>query len=323
VIAAAVCTALVGVWPAVTAVTFVSVDVATATADTAAPPADTQEPAEAKADAAEAADEAAKEPADTPTQAKKSAATGAAQQVGAKVPLLFGAWRPVLSRDTALFVLVIVMGLLGSLVYVASSFALHSSQRDLTVSYLWWYPMRFIGGTGLALLLYTALRGGLFSGDFNNQEINPYGIAAAAGITGMFSKQATAKLAQLFDVAFQIGPTKGPPKIVALEPSRIQVGSKATPVKVTGSGLVHGATVTADDTPVKDVTYISDAELNIVVPADLLTAPRVIKIRVDNPGPDAGPSAPADLTVTDGRPERATRRSQALRNLDRWRAPRQ
>jgi hypothetical protein len=32
-------------------------------------------------------------------------------------------------------------------------------------------------------LLYTALRGGLFTGDFTSQEVNPYGIAAVAGIT--------------------------------------------------------------------------------------------------------------------------------------------
>jgi hypothetical protein len=222
-----------------------------------------------------------------------------ASQKATAIPLVFGLWRPKVSGDTALFVLVIVASLLGSLVHVASSFAAHSAQRNLTVSYLWWYPMRFVVGTGLGLLLYVALRGGLFSGDFTSKEVNPYGIAAVAGLTGMFSKQATAKLAQLFDVAFAVQPVKGAPKIEKLDPEQVAVGAGDTPVKVTGSGFVSGATATADDTTV-EVSYISNTELRIVVPAALLAAARTIKVRVDNPDPTVGASAPADLAVVAG-----------------------
>ena len=125
-------------------------------------------------------------------------------QTAKSIPLVFGLWRPKVSNDTALFVLVIVASLVGSLVHVASSFAAHCAHRDFKVSWLWWYSMRFVVGTGLGLLLYVALRGGLFSGDFTTKQVNPYGIAAVAGLTGMFSKQATDKLAQLFDVAFAV-----------------------------------------------------------------------------------------------------------------------
>lgn len=211
---------------------------------------------------------------------------------------MFGAWKPELTDDGALFALVMVMSLIGSLVYVATSFAYHSSQRNLTMSYIWWYPMRFVAGTGLALLFYVALRGGLFSGDLATQDVNPYGIAAAAGLTGMFSKQATAKLAQLFDVAFNILPASAPPKITALDPAEVKTGSPDTPVKITGSGFANGATVRADDTNLTS-TYVSEAELTSTVPAEMLAAARVIKVRVDNPGPTAGASAPADLKVTD------------------------
>jgi IPT/TIG domain len=212
------------------------------------------------------------------------------------IPLAFGLWRADVSGDTALLVLVIEASLLGSLVHVATSFAAHSSRRNLTVSYLWWYPMRFIVGAGLALLLYTALRGGLFTGDFTSQEVNPYGIAAVAGITGMFSKQATAKLAQLFDVAFAIQPAKEAPKIDDLDPKRVTSGAGDTTIKVSGSGFVNGATATAGNTSI-DVRYISDTELEIVVPSALLSGAGTIKVRVDNPDPTVGASAPADLTV--------------------------
>lgn len=222
-----------------------------------------------------------------------------AAQKPTAIPLVFGLWRPKVSGDTALFVLVIVASLLGSLVHVATSFAAHSAQRNLTVSYLWWYPMRFVVGTGLGLLIYVALRGGLFSGDFTSKEVNPYGIAAVTGLTGMFSKQATAKLAQLFDVAFAVQPAKGAPKIEKLDPEQITVGAADTQVKVTGSGFVSGATATADDTTV-EVSYVSDTELKIVVPAALLAAARTMKVRVDNPDPTVGASAPADLPVVPG-----------------------
>jgi hypothetical protein len=211
-------------------------------------------------------------------------------------PLAFGLWRPKVSGETALFVLVLIASLLGSIVHVASSFSAHSAQRDLTVSYLWWYPMRLVVGAGLALLLYTALRGGLFSADFNSKQVNPYGVAAAAGLTGMFSKQATAKLAQLFDVAFNVRTTKGPPTIQALDPPNLTAGQADATLTVTGTGFENGATATGNDTAI-EVTYVSDTELKIVVPAALSATPGTIKIRVDNPDPTVGASAPVDLPV--------------------------
>ncbi|MEA2194212.1 MAG: hypothetical protein QOG42_646 [Solirubrobacteraceae bacterium] len=305
---AIVCTALVGVWPAVSKNTVdtptVSVDAATAKANDAAATSQTTTTGKGATTpdatgAAKAATEAAQAAAASAQQARDSGKAGSAQQTASKIPLLLGAWHPAVSGDAALFVLVIIMSLLGSLVYVTTSFALHSSQRNLTVSYLWWYPMRFIGGTGLALLIYTALRGGLFSGDFTTEEVNPYGIAAAAGLTGMFSKQATGKLAQLFDVAFHIAPAGAPPKIDALDPSQVPTGSGPTAIKVTGSGFVEGTTAVADDTHL-DVTYASGSELSVVLPPQLLEHAHVINVVVDNPDPTTGKSAPAKVKVVDG-----------------------
>lgn len=225
-------------------------------------------------------------------------ATGAREVTTWHIPILFGLWSPKVSGDTALFVLVVVASLLGSLIHVGNSFAAHTSQRDMTVSYLWWYPMRFVVGTGLALLLYVALRGGFISGDFTAKVVNPYGIAAAAGLSGLFSKQATAKLAQLFDVAFNVQPSKGAPTIDALDPAQVSPGSGDTTVTVTGTGFVSGATATANEIAV-DVSYLSDIKLTLVVPKALLATAGTVKIRVDNPDPTVGASASADLTVAE------------------------
>ena len=179
---------------------------------------------------------------------------------------------------------------------MASSFAAHCAHRDFKVSWLWWYSMRFVVGTGLGLLLYVALRGGLFSGDFTTKQVNPYGIAAVAGLTGMFSKQATDKLAQLFDVAFAVRPAAQAPAIDALDPAQLLVGASDTPVKVTGTGFVLGATATADETKL-DTSFVSDTQVVIMVPGTLLGAAGTLKIRVDNPDPTVGASAAVDLPV--------------------------
>ena len=52
---------------------------------------------------------------------------------------------------------------------------------------------------------YFVVRGGflLFSGELDLQNINPFGIAALAGLSGMFSKQAADKLGEVFDDLFK------------------------------------------------------------------------------------------------------------------------
>lgn len=269
------------------------VDAATAASDTTTEGAGA---AQAEVDAANAAAETAKAAAGTASAAAETASATAAATDRKAFPVLFGFWRPEVSGDEALFVLVLIASLIGGVVYVGGSVAKHASERTMTVSYLWWYPLRLLVGAGLALLLYTALRGGLFSGDFTTEKINPYGVAALAGLTGMFSKQATAKLAQLFDVAFSVTPSKRAPKIDALVPAETAAGSEDTAIRVSGSGFVGGATATANETPV-DVSDVSAGGLSIMLPKELLATVRVIKVRVDNPDPTVGASAPAEFKV--------------------------
>jgi hypothetical protein len=55
----------------------------------------------------------------------------------------------------------------------------------------------------LALLFYVAIRGGLFAPGNTSGAVNPYGIAGVSGLVGMFSRQATDKLGELFGAMFQ------------------------------------------------------------------------------------------------------------------------
>jgi hypothetical protein len=263
--AAVVCAALIGLWPAVTKATNDQASVAptttqTSTTGTATTGGTSTTPAGGTGQAAPATG--------LPASANDAALLATGKRFS--VPLAFGLVHAKLGGDTALYVLVILASLLGALVHVASSFMERVSRRALTVSYLWWYPMRLVVGAALALIVYLVLRAGLLSGDFTTREINPYGIAAISALSGMFAKQATEKLAEVFKVIFAtIGAATQRPAIRQLTPSEVVEGSDATPIRIQGSGFVPDANVTVNNDEV-EATYVSATELAAIVPPELL-----------------------------------------------------
>ena len=110
--------------------------------------------------------------------------------------------------ETRYFLIVSVAGALGSYIHLGTSFVDFVGNRRLALSWGWWYILRpFIGST-LALIIYCVLRGGLITGSTGARDLSPFGFAAIAGMAGMFSKQATDKLKEVFDNLFV---TKEPP----------------------------------------------------------------------------------------------------------------
>jgi hypothetical protein len=84
-----------------------------------------------------------------------------------------------LGIETRFLLLVMVAGALGSYIHLATSFADYLGNRQFVKSWGWWYILRpFIG-------------------------MSPYGIAAIAGLAGLFSKQATDKLREVFENLFK------------------------------------------------------------------------------------------------------------------------
>jgi hypothetical protein len=102
--------------------------------------------------------------------------------------------------------IVVVAGALGSYIHLATSFADYVGNRQLVWSWGWWYALRPFIGMALALLIYFLIRGGLVlpNGNGTVATLSPHGIAAIAGMCGMFSKQATDKLREVFENFFQI-----------------------------------------------------------------------------------------------------------------------
>ncbi|MGH9631444.1 MAG: hypothetical protein ACRD7E_24330, partial [Bryobacteraceae bacterium] len=70
-----------------------------------------------------------------------------------------------------------------------------------TSSWAWWYFLRPWIGAALALVVYFVIRAGLITGagEAATANLNPYGIASLAALSGMFSRQATEKLKDVFE----------------------------------------------------------------------------------------------------------------------------
>jgi hypothetical protein len=102
------------------------------------------------------------------------------------------------SPETRLLLLVMAMGALGSYIHAATSFVSYVGNRSFIRSWTWWYMLRPFIGVSLAIIFYFVVRGGFLSAGADASDTSPYGFAALAGLVGMFSKQATDKLEELF-----------------------------------------------------------------------------------------------------------------------------
>jgi hypothetical protein len=148
-----------------------------------------------------------------------------------------------LTPDAALILLVVLVSALGSFVHAATSFADYVGNRQLRISWVWWYLLRVLVGSSLALIFYFAVRGGFFANDASSGAINPYGIAAVSGLVGLFSKQATDKLREIFDTAFRVAEGNGD----AARDDSLD-GSTAVTTAMTTTETVSAATTTTEPT---------------------------------------------------------------------------
>jgi hypothetical protein len=128
--------------------------------------------------------------------------TGPADAAGNVTIRMFGTSFS-LSAEVRMICLVATVAGLGSTVHMATSFADFAGARRLYRSWVWWYMLRVFIGASLALVFYFVIRGGVLSVGTSASELNTYGVAAVAGLVGMFSKQATDKLRELFDNLFK------------------------------------------------------------------------------------------------------------------------
>lgn len=113
-----------------------------------------------------------------------------------------------LHMDQRVLLLVMIAGALGSFIHIGTSFAQFVGSGEFNDDWLWWYLLKPFISAALAVIFYLMLRGGLMAPTGDGAAVNIYGVVAMAGMVGMFSKQATTKLAEVFDTLFR---AKGKP----------------------------------------------------------------------------------------------------------------
>jgi hypothetical protein len=169
-------------------------------------------------------------------------------------------------------------------------------------------------GIALALLFYVVLRGGLISPTLSSAPnsdskshawtlLNPYGLAAIAAMAGMFSKQATDKLSEVFDTLFKTSqavdrrdPLNPPaPVISGTDPAGLTVGS-ATEVVVLGQNFSKDCAALVNR-EARHVKWQSDMRLTVtLLPKDVSAAGDLLVI-VQNPASGGGDSNEFRVTV--------------------------
>ena len=180
--------------------------------------------------------------------------------------------------EERLLLLVIVAGALGSYIHAATSYSDYRGNRQFSHSWLLWYLLRPFVGVCLALIVYFAVRGGLLSMVLGGAEandatnINPFGIAAIAGLTGMFSKQAADKLAEVFSTLFKSGGDDARKDsltdttvIMSIDPPEGPTEG-GTKIVITGTGFGSQAKVLIGGKPAVKVEIVNGSTIKLESP---------------------------------------------------------
>jgi hypothetical protein len=220
--------------------------------------------------------------------------------------LFFGLFDVSVDKSTGLLLVVIIMGALGGFIHAATSFATYAGNRTLRVSWMWWFLLRIPLGATLALGFYFVLRAGLVGVQEGSQDINSYGTAALAFLSGAFSKQAIDKLEEVFNtlVNAREGGDKRrgdnaedrPPVIARLRPERVEP-HKQVELTIIGQRFRRGARVRLGDR-LRPGSFKDEDRLDIEIPAELVDPGR-LRVAVVNPAPHDDQSNVVSLRVDD------------------------
>lgn len=212
-----------------------------------------------------------------------------------------------ITPDAQLILMVMVAGGLGSLIHTATSFTDFVGNEKFTRSWIWWYLLKPFIGMALALIFYLVVRGGFLSVAASPDQINAYGVAALAGLAGMFSKQATDKLGETFTTLFRTAPGGGDAKrkddlsnlvpiLRDVDPKSIEPATQNFVVDVKGSNFVKGSVVRIKgvnrETEFKDESRL----IAKLLPDDLINEGE-LDVTVFNPPPGGGVSTPLKIRV--------------------------
>ncbi|MBL7701456.1 MAG: IPT/TIG domain-containing protein [Ferruginibacter sp.] len=166
--------------------------------------------------------------------------------------------------NTILLILVALMGFLGNMVHIASSFTSYVGNGTFLRNWVLWYFVKPFTAAGLAIIIYFIIRAGFLSYGAGAGGISLYGIMALSALAGLFTDSATLKLKEVFEVIFKprddrSGKLQGDALTIStISPDPLIAGTENT-VVITGKNLnAAGLKITIDGNAVTPVTNTSE-----------------------------------------------------------------
>ncbi|MBL0183752.1 MAG: IPT/TIG domain-containing protein [Chitinophagaceae bacterium] len=173
--------------------------------------------------------------------------------------------------NTILLLLVALMGFLGNMIHVASSFTSYVGNGTFKRNWILWYFVKPFTAAGLAIIVYFIIRAGFLSYGTGASGISLYGILSLSALAGLFTDSATLKLKEVFEVIFKTkddrtGKLKGDEVTVAsnefagvtFTPKTIPAAGENT-VVFTGKSLnIPDIIITIDGNPVSPASKTED-----------------------------------------------------------------
>ena len=190
--------------------------------------------------------------------------------------------------NTLLLILVALIGILGNLIYITTSFTTYVGNGTFKQSWVLWYFVKPFTAAALAIVVYIVIRAGFLSYGSGGAAVNLYGVAALAALAGLSTDKATEKLREIFAAIFTTkednrkDKLQGDVSAADVSPNSIDALAEAT-LTITGKLL---------DTPGIKVTIDGNAITPVSVTADKI----IIKYK---PTPEATTAKKAALLVTD------------------------
>jgi hypothetical protein len=204
-----------------------------------------------------------------------------------------------------LLLAVMLAGGIGSYIHGVNSFVTYVGNRSFVASWVPWYLLRPFMGIAMSVVFYVVVRGGVLVMSGGVSSVDPYAMMTVAALAGMFSKQASDKLAEVFDTLFRSRADderadkleKPELKLADITPARVPAGSADTVVTATGTGFAADSVVKFDKAD-RPATFKSATELTFTIAAAELAAAGEHTVAIHNPASGGTTSNERKFTVT-------------------------